>query len=319
MTRRPGPASPTQLDRAPLPKVHLARHHTRSHVAEHLRTGEWEHIRAGAYVDTVPGEDPHARRRRHALGRILALAEQTSGPLIFNLVSAALLWGLPLLTMAALTHVVQRSRPTCHGAPDVVRHHLRLPSEHLTTRHGLSVTSLERTLVDCARALPPLAGLVVADAALHIGADPDLCAEILASLSGQHGVVRARGIVPLADAGAESPGETTMRFVLLQVGLPVPETQIQIPTPAGTYWADLGWRGSRLLCEYDGRTKYGMNGAATEAVLAERRRQDAIEEEGWRLLRIVREDLRSHPLLLRRVHRWMPGVALTPRPVLNVS
>lgn len=171
-------------------------------------------------------------------------------------------------------------------------------------------------MVDCAQALPPLAALIIADAAFHIGADPAVCTEILASRSRQHGVVQAREILTLADAGSESPGETTLRFTLLRGGFPVPETQIQVSTTLGSFWSDLGWRGHHLLCEYDGRTKYGAAGSATEAVIAEKRRQDAVEESGWRMLRVVKEDFRSTSLL-QRVHRWMPDVALRPRPVLN--
>lgn len=317
--RRPGPPSPTQLDRAPLPVVHLARDHARPHVAERVRHDDWEPVRPGAYTDTAPGEDVHARRRRHALARILAVAEQTSAEVTFTLASAALLWGLPLHTVPEQTHVAQLSRPTTHGAPDIVRHHLHVPGDQRAVRHGLPVTSLERNLVDCAQALQPLAGLIVADAALHVGADPAVCAELLAARRGQRGVVRAREILTFADAGAESPGETTLRFMLLVLGLPVPETQIRISTPAGTFWSDLGWREAGLLCEYDGQTKYGANGTATDAVLREKRRQDAVEEEGWRMLRIVREDLRSRPALLGRVRRLMPNVLLTPRPLLNTT
>ena len=272
----------------------------------------------GAYVDTVPNEDPYTRLRRHALARIAAVAQQASAPLTFTLVSAALLWGLPLHTMPTQTHVAQRSRPTSHGAADIVRHHLDLPAAHLAVRHGLRVTTLERTLVDCARALHPLGSLITADAGLHVGADLEACAAILAAGRRQPGVVRAREVLSLADAGAESPGETTLRFTLLLLGFPVPETQIRISTTTGTYWSDLGWRGARVLCEYDGRAKYSANGTATEAVIAEKRRQDAIEEEGWRMLRIAREDLRSHPALFRRIRRVMPDAVLTPRPILNV-
>lgn len=316
MPRRPGPSSPAQLDRAPLPAVHLVRNHPRPYVAERVRLGEWEQVRRGAFVDAVPHEDPHARRRRHALARILAVAELTAGTVTFNLVSAALLWGLPLHTVPTHTHVVQRSRPTNHGVADIVRHHLVLDDQP-TLRHGLSVTSLERTLVDCAQALPPLAGLIVADAALHVGADPQLCAEILAGRGGQRGVVRAREVLALADAGAESPGETALRFTLLGLGFPVPETQIRVSTPIGIYWSDLGWREARVLCEYDGQAKYGANGSATDAVILEKRRQDAVEEEGWRMLRVVREDLRSRATLFGRVRRLLPDVPRTPRPNLN--
>lgn len=316
MPRRPGSASPAQLNLAPLPQVYLARRCTRAHLAERIRSNQWEQVRPGAYVDTIPGEDPYARLRRHAIARICALVEQSSGHPTVCLVSAALLFGLPLLDMRPKTHLVQRSHPTRHGAPDVARHFLRLPAEHRTQRHGLPVTTLERTVVDCAQALPPLAALVIADAAFHIGADPDMCTEILASRPRQHGVVQAREILALADAGSESPGETTLRFTLLRDGFPVPETQIRISTPLGSFWSDLGWRGHRLLCEYDGRTKYGAAGSATEAVISEKRRQDAVEESGWRMLRVVREDFRSTSLL-KRVHRWMPDVALHPRPILN--
>ena len=317
MPRRPGPSSHIALDRALLPAVHLVRDYPRPYVVERVRRGEWEQVRRGTFVDTVAKEDPHARRRRHALARIVAVGEQTSGTVTFNLVSAALLWGLPLHTVPPQTHIVQRSRPSNHGVADIVRHRLHVADDHLTHRHGLQVTTLERTLVDCAQALPPLAGLIVADAALHIGADPQLCAEILASRRWQRGVVRAREVLALADAGAESPGETMLRFTLLGLGFPIPETQIRVSTPIGTYWSDLGWRESGVLCEYDGIAKYGANGSATAAVLLEKRRQDAVEEEGWRMLRFVRDDLRSRSALFRRVRRVLPTVPLTPRPHLN--
>lgn len=317
--RRPGPPSPTQLDRAPLPAVHLSRHYPRPHIADRVRRGEWVQVRPGAYVDTVPGEAIYARRRRLALARIVAVADQAAAGLTFTRASAALLWGLPLRSVPTQIHVAQSSRPTGHGAPDIARHHGRPSQRQSTLRHGLPVTTLEHTLVDCAQALPPLAALIVADAALHVGADPAACAEILRSRAGQRGVVQAREILTLADAGSESPGETTLRFTLLVLGLPVPETQICVSTPAGTFWSDLGWREAGLLCEYDGVTKYGSNGTASDAVIREKRRQDAVEEEGWRVMRVVRQDLRSRPVLLRRIRRLMPGVQLTPRPLLTAD
>src|SRR5665647_3975642 len=52
---------------------------------------------------------------------------------------------------------------------------------------------------------------------------------------------------------AESPGESSARSVLLRAGLPVPQTQVRVDTPLGTFWSDLGWPEWRLLAEYDGR------------------------------------------------------------------
>src|SRR5660397_192976 len=84
-----------------------------------------------------------------------------------------------------------------------------------------------------------------------------------------------------------------------------PETQIEIRTDLGVFWADMGWREWRLLAEYDGRAKYEANGSASEAVVQEKRRQEAIEACGWRVLRITKEDLRAPALLLRRIARLL--------------
>lgn len=317
MPRRPGSTSPLQLNTTPLPAVHLARHYTRPYIAARLRAGDWERVRTGAYVDALPHEEMYARQLRHALARLVALTEQRSQPPVCAFASAALVWGLPTLTVSPQSHVLQQSRPTGRGAPDVVGHCRELRAEHWVEHRGLRVTSLAQTTVDCAMALPPRAGLVVADAALHIGVDLAHCIEILDAHQHRRGVIRAREVLSLADAGAESPGETVLRFSALRLGLPVPETQIQVPTTAGTFWADLGWREWRLLCEYDGWAKYEANGSAAGAVLKEKRRQDAIEEEGWRVLRFARDDLRPADLL-QRLRRFIPAdIPLRPRPILN--
>jgi very-short-patch-repair endonuclease len=207
------------------------------------------------------------------------------------------------------------------GGPrrDVVRHVRALPEGHATSLLGFTVTTLERTVVDCAMTLGPRAGLVIADAALRLGADRDECQGILATLGGHRGVVAARAVVDLADDGAESAGESTARFVLLRAGLPAPQTQVCVSTHLGTFWADLGWPAWRLLAEYDGRAKYEANGTASAAVIEEKRRQDAIEETGQRVLRITKEDVDRPERLVARVLRLAPsGIAgrLRPRAAL---
>lgn len=300
-----------------MPTVYLSRNYSRPHVAERVRRGQWEQVRRGAYVDRVPDEPLYVRGRRLAVARIISAVGQTAADVVVCQDSAALIQGLPLLTKPQQIHIAQPSRPTRHGAPDIARHHVPVSPEESTVLHGLRVTTQERTLVDCAQALPPLAALVVADAALHVGANLTICAEILRSRAGQRGVVQAREVLKLADSGAESPGETKLRFTLLELGLPVPETQIRISTPRGVFWSDLGWREAGVLCEYDGVMKYAANGAASEAVIREKRRQDALEEEGWRVIRVDSADLRSPQALLDRIRRLMPGVPLTPRPLLH--
>src|SRR5688572_21704723 len=63
MPRRSGQASPAQLNRLAPPPIYLARDHLRVEVETKIRTGEWEKIRPGAYIDSLEDVETHARRR----------------------------------------------------------------------------------------------------------------------------------------------------------------------------------------------------------------------------------------------------------------
>ncbi|MBI9113433.1 hypothetical protein [Sanguibacter suaedae] len=311
----------SRMPRRPVapPTVHLARDVTAAHARSLVRDGAWLRVRPGAYIDAPRGDAPPGDTRRAvALARTTALARQSARSPTFSHTSAALLWGLPLVPGDRRIHVVQESRPGSSGDAGVVRHRIVLPGTHRTHHRGLAVTTLERTVVDCLRSLPPLPGLVIADAALHVGADRDTCARMLDAMAGTRGIVKARELLALADGGSESPGETRVRFEALRIGLPVPETQVCVQTGRSTWWADLGWVPWRLLVEYDGRDKY--DGATTEALLRERRRQDALEDSGWHVVRVMKEDLRDPALLRHRLLRHVPAdarAALVARRTLN--
>lgn len=314
MPRRPGPPSPAQRDDRAFPALHLTHGLPASHVAARVRRGEWVRIRRGVCMDAgADATDP----RRTALARTLGAHACLGGTHVLSHTSAALVAGLPLRTPPTHVHVTQPWRPRSAIADDVVRHVRPLPPEHVSTLRGIPATTLARTLADCATALPALDGLVLMDAGMHLGVPRSEVEAIVDDLVGRRGVVRARAVLEAADDGAESPGETWTRWVLLRAGLPAPETQLEVETRLGPRWADLGWREWRLLLEYDGRQKYGDGDAVADALLAERRRQEALEEEGWRVVRVLKEDLRSAHDLVTRVMRLVPGsVHLEPRDVL---
>lgn len=317
MPRRPGPPSAAQQTDTPLPTVHLRAEHPRADVTARLRSEAWSRARRGAYVEHVAGEDGTGDRRL-ALARIAAVQLQSTRPPLFVRESAALVWDLPLADAPRLTHVAQRTRPSGGSARDVARHVVDVPDRDRTVRHGLHVTTLERTAVDCAAALHPWAGLVVVDAALHRGADRDAMLAILIEAAGGRGVRRARAVVEAGDGGAESPGETWLRWTLLRFGLPAPVTQVPVQTRAGRYWADLGYPSAQLLLEYDGAEKYGRDGAAVaDALRRERRRQLAMEDAGWRVVRVTAADRRDPRGLAARVRSLLPASAWTPRPYLQ--
>lgn len=278
-----------------------------------VRDGEWTRVRPGAYVDTPAGTDRHADARLLALARIASVVGSLTTPLVVSHSSAALLWGLPAPTTSRV-HIVQGTTPT-GGAADVARHAHALAEDEHALVHGVPVTSATRTVVDCAMSLSPRAGLVVADAAVHAGVDRAACLDLVARMAGRRGVVRARAVLDLADDGAESPGESLARFVLLAAGLPRPTTQVPVETRLGTFWSDLGWPEWCLLAEYDGRSKYEAGGSASEVVVAEKRRQDAIEDAGYRVLRLTKEDVQVPERLVARVVRAAPP-GFAPRPLV---
>jgi very-short-patch-repair endonuclease len=162
--------------------------------------------------------------------------------------------------------------------------------------NDLPVTSLALTVVDCARSLPVLDALVVADGALRAGADAAEIGALLDQVPGQAGVVTARWVLDAADPGAESAPETATRYILVAGGLPAPQTQVPVQTWQKTYWADLGYPQLRIAIEYDGRAKY-----VGDAWFAEKRRLDAIVEAGWQVIRVTAEDLRDPSRLVARV------------------
>lgn len=304
MSRRPGSASPEPPS---LPVVLLARDHEHATVVAHVRHGTWRRVTRGAYVP-----EPTAASVR-ALATMVAVHERLTAPHWFSHESAALAWGLPTWRTPQVTHVRQGSRPSSRRDPRILRHGGPVDPRLLTTVRGLPVTGLALTLVDCARTLPALEALVVADAALRAGVDPGDALGMLGELRGHAGVARARDVIELADEGAESVGETATRFVLLSEGLPRPQTQIPVVTRLGTFWGDLGWEEWRLLVEYDGRAKY----RSTEDLVREKRRQDALAEIGWRFVRVVKEDLCAPARLGARVRRLLPSdTTLVRRPCL---
>lgn len=279
------------------------------------RDPSWQRLRRGAYLASPEGDGPlpaYVERRRVLLARIRAVHADHRSPSWFSHTSAALLWGFDLLTVPDRVHLMQRSRPHSHGDPAVVRHHGELPVVDRAEADGFPVTGMARTAVDCACLLPREDGLVVVDSALRNGADPGRMGELVAARAGGRGVVRAREVLELADGRAESPGETLTRWRLHRAGLPAPGLQIPVVTSAGRFRADLGWPEVRLLLEFDGFVKYAGGGAraAAEAVFAEKRRQDALEEAGWRVLRVTWTDLRSPATLARRVRTALDRAAL---------
>lgn len=274
-------------------------------------------VRRGAYVAAADVAGA-ARDERRMAATILAVHGHVSGAFCFSHESAAYLWGCPLWPTPTQVHITHEQRPKSRGDRDLVRHHGLPPVDERTRVRGLPVTTLERTVVDCASSMMPDRSLVVADAALRLGADRQRIAQLLSRRAGHRGVRRARLVVGLADPGAESPGESLTRWALLGAGFDALATQVEVTTRLGTFRLDLAVVALRVGIEFDGFVKYSgaLGSTAPQAVFAEKRRQDALDEAGWTIVRVTWADLRDPDELARRVRRafrrasdrvWRPG------------
>lgn len=308
-------------------EILLARDHDFSLLRRALSAGEVERLRRGAYRtvdDAETGTGAAARARLRAEQLVVAVHRQLTAAHVISHVSAALLLGAPLWRTPREVHVIQQYGANASGARDIVRHRTRLVDDEVVRVAGVPVTSPERTVLDCLTTVPPLDGLVLADWALAQGMRRDTLLSAVATRPDRRNRRRARLVVELADAGAQSPWETWTRYVLLRAGFPRPRTQVPVSTRLGTFHADVGWDEWGPLLEFDGFVKYrdevpgrGRGYAADVALFEEKRREDAIREAGRTLLRVTARD--SPAELVRRVLRHTePGRRPRLRPLADL-
>jgi hypothetical protein len=269
------------------------------------RRGTWTSLQRGAYVVGAPAL---GRRARHLLVVRATLAGLRT-PAVVSHASAAALHGLPLWGVPLHQVHVTRHPPARTDSDTRLRSHAaRLPGEDVVTVGSTPVTGIARTVVDLARTLPFAPALAVADAALrHAGIGRADLWTVVEALAGTRGTRAARRVVQAADGRSESVGESRSRAVLLQLGLPLPDLQVEVRSADGSVVGrcDFGWRPQRLLGEFDGRVKYGRllrpGQQPGDAVFAEKRREDALRGEDWGMVRWVWQDLDSPAAFGRRI------------------
>lgn len=185
-----------------------------------------------------------------------------------------------------------------HRLPGLITRAEVLSSEQICLLSGIPVTTPERTALDLA-CWHPLSDAVAEIDALARATDvPMVAVRLLAEQQrGRRGITGARRAIELVDAGAQSPKESWLRVLLIQAGLPTPQTQIPIHDEFGNAIAylDMGWPDLKIAVEYDGdhhrtrRSQYSYD----------IRRLEMLQRRGWIVIRVTAED--SPPDVLRRV------------------
>jgi predicted transcriptional regulator of viral defense system len=276
-------------------------------LARFARAGQLSRVRRGAYVD---GQLPTTTAARHAL-LIAATVGTLRRPAVISHQSAAVLLGLPLWD-APLDRVhITRTPPASSQVAGPLRCHVaRLRDDEVTLVGGFQVTDVSRTVLDLARSLPFEAGVVTVDAALHEGLIArEFLEKRLFDIAGTRGSRHAARVVRFADERSASVGESRSRVALRDLGLSPSALQFEIRTPTGAFVArtDFAWEEEGVVGEFDGRIKYGRllrpGQDAGDAVFEEKRREDAVRDLGWEVVRWTWGDLSVPARISERVER----------------
>jgi very-short-patch-repair endonuclease len=253
----------------------------------------------------------HQLRTRHRLVfPNVYLSKQTQLSL-GRRIAAAWLWAGREATIAGL------AAAALHGAKwidddvtiELIHPNTRPPRGVLTRRDalldgevtavaGMAVTTPERTAFDIGRREPHRVAVARLDALTRA---TSLKRDGVMSVADRHPGVRGlrqlEATLELVDAGAQSPRETYLRLLLIQAGLPRPQTQIPVISDEETYYLDMGWEDVMVAVEYDGEQHRNDLLQYRKDI----RRLETMERMGWIIIRVVAGDCPA--VILRRVRR----------------
>lgn len=221
----------------------------------------------------------------------------------FSGASAAWLFGLDLEPTDPVEILVPPSSGIRTRAGLLVRHSEIAPTEVVSVR-ALPATVLPLTLAGLCQRRSAVDALIAIDMAVHRGlTDPVALGQYAEEAKGRRGMAGLRELALLA-APAESPMETRLRWLLIQHGLPRPEVQANLRDGTARFLGrvDLYYPQARLVLEYDGANH-------REQLVEDNRRQNALVNAGYRLLRFTAADIHGRAdVVVAQV-----SAALTPR------
>ena len=233
--------------------------------------------------------------------RALAAAEFAGPTSILVGMSAAAMHSTKYLAADDPAEVVRDGN--YKAPPGMIARHYVLAEDEVQLRHdGIRVTTPARTAFDLGRRLPRQDAVVVLDALCHAtDLKPAEIEAVMMRYPGARGVRRLREILPIIDGKAESPPESLTRLLLIDAGLPHPDTQVYVFDKFGGFIArcDMGWREWKVIVEYDGEDHWTRARRANDI-----ERYALLEELGWVVVRVGADLLNRHPgVLVDRVRK----------------
>lgn len=260
---------------------------TEGEVRRLVASGRWRRSRwRGVLVDGELPDTPALLVRAAALlvGPDLVACHST----------AAQLWGFDVLGPSTL-HFLGPAQLANRSRPGIQVHPSNLGTADAVLVDGVWCTPPARTACDVVRLTAPIDGLPTLDAVLRAGrCTPEDLQAAAAGQAGLRQVVRLRQLVPLADARAESPMESRMRWRFVAGGLPAPDLQVEVRVDRGSRYLDTGWRARRVAAEFDGLVAHGSR----EQLRQDRHRANQLTGTGWTSFHFTDQDVYRRPELM---------------------
>ena len=207
-------------------------------------------------------------------------------------VSAAAVHGAKWIDPGTRPSVLANGRS--HQLPGLRIHHDAFDSDDVMFVRGFAVSTPVRTAFDIGRWVPqPLSVVCLESLLAATGVDVDAIRAYAVERPGTRGIRGLIRALDVVDCGSESPRETRTRLLLIEAGLPKPDTQIEIRDSSGKFVAriDLGWRRWRVGVEYEGVHHWLDERQRTRDI----ERYEDLDRVEWQIVRVNSEQMRLRP------------------------
>ncbi len=285
-----------------LPEVLTPQTMSRDVLAQRTTSGQFMRIMPSRYIRTTDLPDRRSPRyeQAQALARLNLAAGITKlrNTEILSHATSGLLWDLPWYGTDIRVHTAYK---TTRRTPRTgfALHTFDIDPSCLRAVDGIVLTDLEQTALDLAAIRPPHQGLAFIDYARRRGATVERLLEIADHRSG-NGRKKTRRLVQASVKNSQSPRESECRYWLHKAGVRSITTQLPMRTSLGDFYGDIHIEGTPLIYEYDGESKYSED---SDALRKEKRREDAIRELGFVVVRVTRHELNYPQRFIHSVHR----------------
>ena len=213
--------------------------------------------------------------------------------------TAAAWYGLPVPRDEAFHVIVPAGDVVPRRRTGLVPHE-GLGEHEWSIQRGLRVTTPERTWLDLASVLGRTQLVIAGDAMVSGGLTTVEAIQVVSAVTRRRrGVVLAREAAALVRSGVDSPPETIVRLIIVDGGLPCPQTGLDVYDDGGGWSGrpDLCYLALKLAIQYEG----DVHRTTKKRWRADISRDEVLLDHGWDVIRVTGYDLHRPAALCHRI------------------